>query len=309
MPANFLRRLVPVVLLLPLFAGAQEQQKAASSPYVGSETCGGCHEDLAKAFNKNAHAVLLSGKFQKGENPGGCESCHGPGAKHAESGDPADIRNPRHLQVTAANDVCLACHRQQTGRTDFISSSHAKNQIACVACHSVHKGAEALRPRKIASINEMCAGCHSTQWAEMHRPYTHRVIENGMSCVDCHNPHGTPIAKPLSTSFGNDVACLKCHGDLRGPFVFEHAPVRLEGCTSCHMPHGSANPKMLIRADVRFVCLECHANLPASFTGKATGVLGGVPPAFHDLRSPQFRNCTVCHVAIHGSNVNRSFLR
>ena len=74
---------------------------------------------------------------------------------------------------------------------------------------------------------------------------------------------------------------------------------------SCHQPHGSANPRMLIRQEVRFVCLECHSNVgrPASAT------LGGVPPAFHDLRSPRFRNCTVCHVKIHGSHVSRTLLR
>jgi hypothetical protein len=41
----------------------------------------------------------------------------------------------------------------------------------------------------------------------------------------------------------------------------------------------------------------------------ASGTLGGIPPAFHDLRSPQFRNCTLCHVKIHGSNVNQELLR
>src|SRR2546430_10607074 len=38
---------------------------------------------------------------------------------------------------------------------------------------------------------------------------------------------------------------------------------RFEGCGSCHEPHGSANPRMLTKQEVRFVCLECHANLPA----------------------------------------------
>jgi len=40
-----------------------------------------------------------------------------------------------------------------------------------------------------------------------------------------------------------------------------------------------------------------------------TGTLGVVPPAFHDLRSPVFQNCTVCHQKIHGSYVDRNLLR
>ena len=67
---------------------------------------------------------------------------------------------------------------------------------------------------------------------------------------------------------------------------------------------------MLIRQDARFVCLECHANIgaPGARTNTA-GTLGGVPPAFHDLRSPQSQNCAACYVKIHGSNVDRTLLR
>jgi DmsE family decaheme c-type cytochrome len=111
----------------------------------------------------------------------------------------------------------------------------------------------------------------------------------------------------MQTVSANEPGCFKCHGDKRGPFVFEHAPVRLEGCTACHEPHGSANPRMLTRGEVRMVCLEYHSNTPPAMTASKT--LGGIPPAFHDLRNPRFRNCTMCHVKIHGSNVHEELLR
>jgi hypothetical protein len=66
---------------------------------------------------------------------------------------------------------------------------------------------------------------------------------------------------------------------------------------------------MLARAEVRFVCLECHANLPAQGVIKNPPALGGVPPSFHDLFSPQFQNCTVCHIKVHGSYVNQDLLK
>jgi DmsE family decaheme c-type cytochrome len=106
----------------------------------------------------------------------------------------------------------------------------------------------------------------------------------------------------------NEPGCFKCHGDKRGPFSFEHPPVRLEGCTACHEPHGSANPRMLTRAKVMFVCLECHANLPVP-AAPVTGVLGTVPPSFHDVRQPRFQNCTLCHQKVHGSYVSRDLLK
>jgi predicted CXXCH cytochrome family protein len=83
--------------------------------------------------------------------------------------------------------------------------------------------------------------------------------------------------------------------------------VRFEGCAACHEPHGSANPRMLTRQEVRLVCLECHSNLPVTPTKNA--FLGVVPPAFHDTLSPRYQNCTVCHQKVHGSYVDRNLLR
>ena len=85
--------------------------------------------------------------------------------------------------------------------------------------------------------------------------------------------------------------------------------MREEGCASCHEAHGSSNAKMLIRQEVRLVCLECHVNLPNQPGRTATAVMGVVPPAIHDLTSPQYRNCTICHQKIHGSYTDRSLLR
>ncbi len=127
-----------------------------------------------------------------------------------------------------------------------------------------------------------------------------------MGCVDCHNPHGTNAKAMTQLYAANDRGCVGCHGDKRGPFTFEHAPVRFEGCSACHEPHGSTNPRMLTRAEVRIVCLECHSSLPTVPNLASNGV---VPPAFHDLRSPRYRNCTVCHQKIHGSYVDRSLLK
>ena len=55
-----------------------------------------------------------------------------------------------------------------------------------------------------------------------------------------------------------DAVCYKCHVDKQGPFVYEHVPVKTEGCSSCHTPHGSTNPRLLKVSLVNMLCLQCH---------------------------------------------------
>ena len=275
--------------------------------YAGEETCQACHEDILNAYTKSPHHMIDTEKRQ-GWQGRGCEACHGPGEKHAEAADASLIQNPAKLTAAAATDkICLACHLNQPTHVGRLESGHMKDGVSCTACHKVHaNGGKDLVARSAAAINAQCLGCHTNVWAQFQRPNHHKLPEGAMSCVDCHNPHGT-IFSPLKQTFAaNEPGCFNCHGDKRGPFSFEHAPIRFEGCQACHEVHGSANPRMLIRQEVRLVCLECHANLP---TSNRTGTIGVVPPAFHDLRSPVFQNCTVCHQKIHGSYIDRNLLK
>ena len=113
------------------------------------------------------------------------------------------------------------------------------------------------------------------------------------------------MGKSLRNSVNGDSACVKCHADKQGPFVFEHAPIKTEGCQSCHSPHGSTNPKLLTRNVVRFLCIECHSNTP----GLPGEPIGEQTPTSHDINNPRYQNCTACHFQIHGSNVDRRFFR
>ncbi len=62
----------------------------------------------------------------------------------------------------------------------------------------------------------------------------HKVDQGVVSCIDCHQPHGTRNVGMLKAA--NDRTCYKCHGDLEGPFVFEHVGLVTEGCQRCHVP-------------------------------------------------------------------------
>lgn len=311
--------LVPL-LLLPLASG-QTKPAGAKKPvtpaadqatYVGSEVCGTCHEDLAKAFARNPHQNVETGDKHGGPVWTGkaCESCHGPGSKHIESLSAADIRNPLKMTAAQVDLTCMGCHRNRPTHIGRVENSHARDLVACTSCHSIHAhGPNGIVARKPAQVNALCGSCHPDVIAKFQLPFKHRVAENAMTCVDCHNPHGSLKPGHIQMANANEPGCMKCHVDKRGPFTFEHAPVREEGCNTCHEPHGSTNAKMLVRQEVRLVCLECHANLPSPQPRVSANVTGVVPPAFHDLFSPRYRNCTVCHQKIHGSHVERNLLR
>lgn len=309
----------------PAEAAAAEPKKPAE--YMGSAVCMGCHEEIYNNFLKrNAHRTLETNK-KRGWEEKACEACHGPGSNHAESASAADIQNPARLQPGKADRVCLKCHVNTPTQVGRVMSGHARGQVRCADCHSVHSpepknsvwqgmpvlpGAVNSTPSKTTLARTgTCVKCHTGAWAEFQRPHRHKVPEGAMNCTDCHNPHGGTNRTMQFNAGMNEPGCFKCHTDKRGPFTFEHAPMRTDGCVACHQPHGSANPKMMTRSEVRFQCLECHTNTSAAANAQTapSGGLGVMPPAIHDLRQPRFRNCTLCHIKIHGSHVNRDFTR
>ena len=265
--------------------------------YAGGEECAACHAEVAEAFKKNSHYKTWN-DTQLDWSQRGCEACHGPGREHIEAGgDISKIFNYKKVSAQKVSDECLSCHLQQEERSNFLRSEHGLNSVACTECHSVHtpKARSALLK---SAQPALCYSCHGEVKPEFNKPFHHREKEGLMSCSDCHNQHGGFNVRQTREATGTDLVCYTCHADKQGPFVFEHAPVKVEGCTICHSPHGSQNPRMLKRAQQHLLCLECHSNLP-----------GGAPgtPTFHNIATARFRNCTTCHVNIHGSNLNKFF--
>ena len=93
----------------------------------------------------------------------------------------------------------------------------------------------------------------------------------------------------------NDT-CLACHAELRGPFLWEHAPV-VEDCGTCHVPHGSNQPALLARRAPQ-LCQGCHSSVGhRSFAQTPEDLAAGRAGAFLLANA-----CLNCHFAVHGSN-------
>jgi DmsE family decaheme c-type cytochrome len=185
--------------------------------------------------------------------------------------------------------------------------------MACTSCHSIHR-AQSVRALLSKPQTALCEGCHTDVRVQFAMPFKHRVEEGVMSCTDCHNPHGSfaptwgMASRPrhVEQAMPNEEPCLNCHADKRGPFVFEHLGVRVDGCETCHAPHGSPNSRLLLRPVVFTLCLECH-NGAGNFGRQGAGIPTQTPT--HNMADPRYQNCTACHVRIHGSNADSSFLR
>jgi DmsE family decaheme c-type cytochrome len=280
-----------------------DAQTANSSKYVGAETCKTCHEKIFEGWEKTPHwKTKLDTKG--GPSHQGCEGCHGPGAEHvAGGGDVSKIFTFKNASTKEINSRCMTCHVGGTQHMNAINSLHTQNDVNCISCHSPHyaktKEFLLIRPQP-----ELCYTCHIQQKSQFEMPFHHRVNEGLVKCSDCHNPHGTVGAKQVRTSATQDAICFTCHTDKQGPFVFEHAPVKIEGCQSCHVPHGGANVHMLRVSNVNLLCLQCHTN---SLANAKTGPAGGTP-SFHSQET-FFKSCTLCHSQIHGSNFDQTFFK
>ncbi|MCI0403505.1 MAG: DmsE family decaheme c-type cytochrome [Acidobacteria bacterium] len=278
---------------------ANPHRDAKLEDYVGGEACFACHQ-IEDAFKENPHYSDWD-NADKPWSERGCESCHGPGREHVEAGgDIEKIFNYKKVRPQAVSDNCLTCHfKMQDEQANFLASEHGLNSVACTECHTVHAPhvQKALLPARVPAL---CYDCHGEVRPEFNKPWHHKVHEGLMSCTDCHNQHGGFNVRQTRDSTGTDQVCIKCHADKQGPFVFEHAPVKLEGCTLCHQPHGSVNPRLLKRAQLNQLCLECHTETPG--IPEAVGV-----PTFHSQTTLKYTSCTTCHVNIHGSNLNRFF--
>jgi DmsE family decaheme c-type cytochrome len=103
----------------------------------------------------------------------------------------------------------------------------------------------------------------------------------------------------VNADWANEL-CLKCHTEKRGPFLWEHAPVR-ENCMNCHDPHGS-NHEKLLAAKQPYLCQRCHLNTrhPGTLYDQRNS-LGGPSITAASNRAVEHA-CRNCHQNIHGGN-------
>ena len=122
-----------------------------------------------------------------------CETCHGPGASHANGR--GDVVNPKRMTASQVNEFCGACHRKTSSEdvTNWGDAWNTRHQpmylaqsqcflksagkLTCFTCHPPHSPVS----RKAEDYSDRCRSCHP---AARHK----RQVGTQESCTGCHMP-------------------------------------------------------------------------------------------------------------------------
>ena len=277
-------------IMQPLNASAEEVER------IDDMQCFGCHKIPMQTFKEGVHGRAFSGNAQAG-----CQSCHGGGSRHIEIVGQDDFSGPYEIQSfkkesSSAADKsrpCLICHENSKRHGNWRGSAHDMGGVSCANCHGIHVFGDTVKPK-------VCFTCHQTKRAQVkHTPNAMMPRGDGArECAKCHDPHGGKGPSLLKTASVNET-CYGCHSEKRGPFLWEHAPVR-ESCVNCHDPHGTANANFLTMRPP-YLCQNCHSNAwhPSQLYGAKS--LDGSGGNAEQMRLVG-KSCLNCHGLIHGSN-------
>ncbi len=103
-------------------ASAVDDIRAKAIVYAPRDSCAACHTDIVELRKASQH------------NPISCQTCHGPLAKHAESGENAPPKPDGKV-------LCARCHAANTGKPRWYPTVDVKDHAgdeSCLTCHQPH---------------------------------------------------------------------------------------------------------------------------------------------------------------------------
>ncbi|MFH1278503.1 MAG: cytochrome c3 family protein [Candidatus Eisenbacteria bacterium] len=155
--------------------------------------CYQCHDGI--------QAVVREGKAHGPVGDGKCTACHEP-----------HTAPEKNLLAADQQTVCAGCHGDLVLASVKAKYHHPETGIgACTTCHDPH--ADALGP--VGQEGDICGRCHGFGDHTMHPvgpEVKDPVTGKPVTCVSCHNPHGSEWEGILSGDPGGPL-CVKCHID------------------------------------------------------------------------------------------------
>ena len=207
--------------------------------------CSDCH---STAVRKNFDATAGTYATEWQEITVGCEACHGPGSRHVEL-----ARQAASAGTEASGGLTVAFDERRgaawvidpaTGNASrTISRTTSKELDVCAQCHARrgqfsddYRPGEPFTDHYLPSL--LVAGLYYPDGQQRDEVFnwgsflSSRMHEKGVTCGDCHDPHGGKLHAP-----GNAV-CAQCHSAAKydAPAHHFHEPgTPGAACASCHM--------------------------------------------------------------------------
>lgn len=209
----------------------------------------------------------------------------------------------------AGSTGCADCHRKEVA--EFASTDKGKlflehprtahERLGCESCHGPSKehgesGGEergamiafaGKHPSPITVRNATCLGCHQKTARMLWQGSAHESRD--VACSDCHTLMHAESERGSLKRPTVLATCGSCHAQQRNQQSrFSHMPLgqgKME-CTSCHNPHGSTAPRLLLASSTNETCFACHAEKRGPFLWQ---------------HAPVTESCTNCHDP-HGSS-------
>jgi predicted CXXCH cytochrome family protein len=252
--------------------------------------CAGCH---STGVHKNYDVGKDSFATSFAEISVGCEACHGQGSRHVEwartrgswwpNRATDDPRKGLLVRFDERHDVAWPIN-PRTGNAErtFTPAVLRKEVETCGLCHA-RRGefSEDWVPGRSLSettvVSGLARGLYHADGQMLDEVYNYgsfkqsKMFAAGVTCSDCHEPHGATLRAP-----GAGV-CLQCHaGEKYATAAHRHhdgvdpAPT----CVSCHMPartymvvdvrHDHSfripRPDLSARLGTPNACNDCHAD-------------------------------------------------
>lgn len=172
----------------------------------------------------------------------GCESCHGPGAAHAESMEPGDIVQPRKLDPERQMALCGSCHGPRDPVFPLLDAAHRFRpgqryeeayDVYMIATGRSRSSDFFADGRPKSGSFEYQALLQSACWRK-----------GKATCLSCHTaPHAQEGPDELAAAKGDrtpvaDQGCRTCHAPIfaAGQGHTHHQAAAAQRCVACHMP-------------------------------------------------------------------------
>src|SRR5262245_43907739 len=214
--------------------------------------CAGCH---STGVRKNYDAASDHFATSFAEISVGCEACHGQGSGHVAwakaqqswwpFGRPDDPRKSLLVRFDERRDVAWPIDpKTGNARRNFTPALVRKEVETCGLCHA-RRGefSEDWVPGRWLSdthvVSPLARGLYEADGQMRDEVYNYgsfkqsRMFAAGVTCGDCHEPHGAKLRA------SGDGVCLQCHASDKYAAVAHHHHADAKeplACASCHMP-------------------------------------------------------------------------